>query len=69
MFKQWGKCSRGTFDLPIAYTSWYIPMVAYGNNINWQPERSSPTAYTVSLSKLNVYSAEGSYFWFFTIGK
>lgn len=67
--KQWGKCNRGTFNLPIAYTSWYVPMGAYGTHVDWKPERSSLTVYIVSLSKLNVCSVEGSFFWFFTIGK
>ena len=66
---QWGKCNRGTFNLPIAYTSWYVPMGAYGTHVDWKPERSSLTVYIVSLSKLNVCSVEGSFFWFFTIGK
>lgn len=67
-FKQWGSGGKGTKTLPIVYTKWYIPVVAYGNNINWQPENSAVTAYKVSLSQLNIWAKEGSNFWFITVG-
>ena len=66
---QWGKVSKGTKPLPISYTTWYVPVVAYGNNQNWQPENSAVTAYQTSLSQLNIYAKEGAFFWFITIGK
>ena len=66
---QWGYGGKGTRTLPIVYTSWYVPAVAYGNNINWQPEKSAVTAYQTSLSQLNIYAKEGAFFWFITIGK
>ena len=65
---QWGSGGKGTKTLPIVYTKWYIPVVAYGNNINWQPENSAVTAYKVSLSQLNIWAKEGSNFWFITVG-
>lgn len=68
-FIQWGKVSKGTKPLPISYTTWYVPVVAYGNNQNWQPENSAVTAYQTSLSQLNIYAKEGAFFWFITIGK
>lgn len=46
-----------------------MPVVAYGNNQNWQPENSAVTAYQTSLSQLNIYAKEGAFFWFITIGK
>ena len=64
----WGSGGKGTKTLPIVYTKWYIPVVAYGNNINWQPENSAVTAYKVSLSQLNIWAKEGSNFWFITVG-
>ena len=67
-FRQWGSGGKGTKTLPIVYTKWYIPVVAYGNNINWQPENSAVTAYKVSLSQLNIWAKEGSNFWFITVG-
>lgn len=68
--EQWGTLSsRGTITLPISYTSFYIPIVSYGTRINWDPMNSSPTAYKVSLSQLNVYAQEGNYFWYATFGK
>lgn len=66
--EQWGSGGKGTKTLPIVYTKWYIPVVAYGNNINWQPENSAVTAYKVSLSQLNIWAKEGSNFWFITVG-
>ena len=66
--EQWGSGGKGTKTLPIVYTKWYIPVVAYGNNINWQPENSAVTAYKVSLSQLNIWAKEGSDFWFITVG-
>ena len=66
--RQWGSGGKGTKTLPIVYTKWYIPVVAYGNNINWQPEKSAVTAYKVSLSQLNIWAKEGSNFWFITVG-
>lgn len=66
--QQWGSGGKGTKTLPIVYTKWYIPVVAYGNNINWQPENSAVTAYKVSLSQLNIWAKEGSNFWFITVG-
>ena len=65
---QWGSGGKGTKTLPIVYTKWYIPVVAYGNNTNWQPENSAVTAYKVSLSQLNIWAKEGSNFWFITVG-
>ena len=65
---QWGSGGKGTKTLPIVYTKWYIPVGAYGNNINWQPENSAVTTYKVSLSQLNIWAKEGSNFWFITIG-
>ena len=67
--KQWGKGGRAqTTTLPISYSKFYIPAMAFGaNQNNWAPAHPA-TVNVVSLSQINFGASEGTYFSFITIG-
>ena len=60
---------KGIIDLPVPYTSFYIPVAGYGNKTSdWWPTNSTVVVLVCSLSQLYVNSREGLEFYFLTVG-
>lgn len=65
---QWGN-KKGIIDLPVPYTSFYIPVAGYGNkSSSWCPTDSTIVVSVRSLAQLYVNSREGLEFYFLTVG-
>jgi len=65
---QWGN-KKGIIDLPVPYTSFYIPVAGYGNkSSSWWPTDSAVVVSVRSLAQLYVNSREGLEFYFLTVG-
>ena len=66
--QQWGN-KKGIIDLPVPYTSFYIPVAGYGNkSSSWCPTDSTVVVSVRSLAQLYVNSREGLEFYFLTVG-
>ena len=66
--QQWGN-KKGIIDLPVPYTSFYIPVAGYGNkSSSWWPTDSTVVVSVRSLAQLYVNSREGLEFYFLTVG-
>lgn len=67
--KQWRQGAKGNVTLPIAYTSFYVPVATIGNGTNnWEPWDACVSLNKVSLSTVNIGCREGSIFWLITAG-